>query len=186
MAIEEVVVLGHVVIAFDGELVLKAVVGVVETIPGGVQSIADGGVVGSGEERKELLNRGIDAEVQRIDAFQIHSLSGAAVGGLVEEKTLERSGRRDRAYAADGGVRSGALVIAEDEQLVVFDGASEGSAEDVSDEDGLRRADGVVEEIAGIENRVTQIVEGSSMILVGAGACDQLHLSAGVAAVFGF
>ena len=51
---------------------------------------------------------------------------------------------------------------------------------------GRAGADGVIEEVVGIEVGITEIVKRISMEIVGARAADQFHLAAGIAAVLGF
>src|ERR1035437_8268408 len=66
------------------------------------------------------------------------------------------------------GMCAAALVVAEDEQLVVLDGPAERPAEQILNEHGNGNAGAVVEEIVGIEIPVPQVVERVAVELVGA------------------
>ena len=67
-------------------------------------------------------------------------------------------------------VRADALIVAEEEDLVVLDGSAERTAVVILDEHRYRHAGGVIEEIVGVEIAVAQIIEGVAVVLIGSRA----------------
>ena len=65
-----------------------------------------------------------------------------------------------------------ALIVAEEEELVVFDRPAKRTSERILDEHRNGNPGGVIEEVVGVEIAVAEVVEPVAMKLVGARASN--------------
>ena len=172
-----------------------------EGIAGGVESVADGEIVGQGLILHFRLNGGVEAEVLRVAgadvvgadaeagqgiARRVDRSSGSA-GGLITpafhipQNALTRGGRVHGARRAGAGARMQSLVFEKEKGLVLDHRAADAAAENILLQLRLADAIDVVLPFVGVEARRAVKPEAVPMEIVGAGARDHRNLAAAVA-----
>ncbi len=119
----------------------------------------------------------------RTDGEEVHDLCPGRTGRAGGEEGALRLGG-DVAGEEDGLLLAKALVAEKEEGLVLEEGAAECAAEVVTIELVLARGF-AIEEVAGVEVVVAEVVEGLAVDLVGAGAGGDVDDGAGGAAELG-
>src|SRR5260370_1186021 len=128
-----------------------------EAVPGGVQSIALGEVVGQRVRLEQLQDRRIGADVSRIELLDLvgSQLADATVRARVLEEPVAKIIRGHNSQTRGLAAVAASFIVEEVEEPVFLDWAASGRTENIADQLIARETGQVVKKVVGGERSVS-------------------------------